>query len=724
MALTPIAVESFAGLNLTDDPGTVGWGAAIDCLNVDLDRRGRVRSRDGYAKFTTAAAAGAYHALAPFYTTSGTKQLIGAFGGGSGAINALNTSGGIVAAQSAANSTYASIARHAAPGSEHAYVAASGTGAGTVYRWNGSAWSTPTWTGTTPTGRHLAVEASDNRLVCARYNGSAAGDNPSTVRFSDPGIPTTWGANNYVDFSPGDGEEIMALVAWHGQVFAFKQTKFTVFFGTSEDSSGNPIFNQRPAESQGLAGGAGGTAYRAVCVAPNGIYFANRRGIWSTQGNGAQLVSRKVDPIFRGDVEAFGPSALNQAAIDQCALLWHDEKLWFAYPSGSATTNDRILRFDPVADAWTLYDMPASAMASFRIGNAEEFVFCFSGGSTVNLSPPASPAAAQATNASTLTTNTTYYYKITALNAAGETTPSTEVSATTRTAPGTPGTPTLVAQDGGSLTGGATYYYKIVAYNETAATASVQSFVTLDTEGNGSVRVSWTAASGTVTGYRVYRGVSSGTFVRYASVGSGTLTYTDWGGTLAGDAVPVTGDAKAITLTWTAVTGATGYRVYRGTSAGSENVYYAPGNVVTYTDTNAASTGGSPPGSNTATTAGFDIARHSTSYTSDGGNGTSTGAGIVSRYRSGFSDLGQPDKLKKTVRQWQLRGSGAVNFSVSADSAVPIPTTGGGAKGAVTLGDPGWYSTSQAGRDFSWQVESDDSGSAWTLNAAVALVLL
>lgn len=64
--------------------------------------------------------------------------------------------------------------------------------------------------------------------------------------------------------------------------------------------------------------------------------------------------------------------------------------------------------------------------------------------------------------------------------------------------------------------------------------------------------------------------------------------------------VTTTGTTSSNTLTWTAVTGATSYRVYRGTSAAGENVYYTPGNVVTYVDTGAANTGGSPPAANTA----------------------------------------------------------------------------------------------------------------------------
>lgn len=66
--------------------------------------------------------------------------------------------------------------------------------------------------------------------------------------------------------------------------------------------------------------------------------------------------------------------------------------------------------------------------------------------------------------------------------------------------------------------------------------------------------------------------------------------------------VVTTGSTSTTTITWAAITGATGYRIYRGTSAGAENTYFAVGAVTTFTDTGAAGTGGTPPVSNTATT--------------------------------------------------------------------------------------------------------------------------
>jgi hypothetical protein len=55
------------------------------------------------------------------------------------------------------------------------------------------------------------------------------------------------------------------------------------------------------------------------------------------------------------------------------------------------------------------------------------------------------------------------------------------------------------------------------------------------------------------------------------------------------------------TLNWSAVTGATGYKVYRGTQSGGESVLVATlSTVTTYADTGSAGTAATPPFTNTA----------------------------------------------------------------------------------------------------------------------------
>src|SRR5581483_1413985 len=66
-------------------------------------------------------------------------------------------------------------------------------------------------------------------------------------------------------------------------------------------------------------------------------------------------------------------------------------------------------------------------------------------------------------------------------------------------------------------------------------------------------------------------------------------------GAEASYAVPAGTNTNQITLTWAAVPGATGYKVYRGTVANGELLLATLGNVVTYADTSNTTPSGAPP---------------------------------------------------------------------------------------------------------------------------------
>jgi fibronectin type 3 domain-containing protein len=196
-----------------------------------------------------------------------------------------------------------------------------------------------------------------------------------------------------------------------------------------------------------------------------------------------------------------------------------------------------------------------------------------------------------------VTNGATYYYKVTALNSVGESIRSNEMSATPFAV--APGAPTL----NGAIAG------------------------------TGTVALAWSPPSSNggsaITGYRIYRSTSSGSETLLTAVGNVT-SWTDTGVTngttyyykvsalnSAGESVssnersatptaaatapgpPTLTGASAgrhggVALTWSAPTSnggsaITGYRVYRGTSSGSETLLTTLGNVTSWTDANAAS---------------------------------------------------------------------------------------------------------------------------------------
>ena len=175
-----------------------------------------------------------------------------------------------------------------------------------------------------------------------------------------------------------------------------------------------------------------------------------------------------------------------------------------------------------------------------------------------------------------------------------------------------------------------TYYYVITAYDANGETGFSNEITGFVTGANRQVNLSWNAVAG-AAGYRVYRSTVSGGFSATSIVMDTTsLAYTDngeptlnaptvlaTGGTFAPGtyfyvvaAVNAAGETIAsnertavvglngrVSLTWTAVTGATGYRVYRSNVTG---IFASPSLVATVAGTGLIDTG-------TATTAGTPL---------------------------------------------------------------------------------------------------------------------
>lgn len=375
------------GLNLIDKPDTVDPAECIDALNVTFTDRGAIEQRAGYTHLTTAGLTNRVDSLEPFYTSTGTKQLLAGCGT---RLEAIETGGGVKASATGLTEGPWDFCRFGTPNEE---VAFAGNGKDTLREWTATEWKAPTATvdevaaKAMPKAKFLCVQSPDNRLVAAGYGTTTGGPNgttssPSTIYFAEKGNPKAWktagtatNPNNSVQLTPGDGEAITGAIAWQNFVFVFKETKFFVFFGNSTDSEGNPIFNYRPVDT-----GVGCVSPRSICADRNGVYFMGRQGIYRTTGQDPELLSRLVEPIWSSDISPFYTGGIiAQGSMTSCAATIHEEQLFFSFPT--ETANNRTLVYDPRANWWTLYNLPCSALASFRVGSQAELVFGYAAGS-------------------------------------------------------------------------------------------------------------------------------------------------------------------------------------------------------------------------------------------------------------------------------------------------------------------------------------------------------
>lgn len=342
MPTQPVTFERFGGLNLAD-PVEISAEQACDLLNVMTDGD-RLRTRPGYVSLVSAlpgSEVGQY--VAEFPASAGVVHLVVA---GSDKGHAYDNTGTLIASSPASGSALGSIAVVGTPTATAAYVAHVGFG---IRKWNGAAWSLPV---TAVQPAFLAVQTADNRLVAGRTTSTTS----SRVHFSDAGAPETFGVNNFVDLSPGDGEQIAGLVGWREQIFAFKRTKFYVFTGTGLSATGSPIFNYRPVTAKVGVGAAGATAQ--VCAGRDGVYFIGDDGVYRTTGGPAERVSRPLDywfgrrvlpscPTLTGlwDGDLGGASIVAFGGLVYCTLK----------AAGSPTT----LVLDEGTGAWTIYRFTA-----------------------------------------------------------------------------------------------------------------------------------------------------------------------------------------------------------------------------------------------------------------------------------------------------------------------------------------------------------------------------
>jgi hypothetical protein len=382
--LKPIQFNNFGGgLNLRDKADVVTDAEAIDLLNVDFTDVGAIRQRDGTALFTPSALTNSVDSLASYLRSDGTIDLLAGCGT---RLEALSTAGAVLASASGLSGGPWSFAQVAVPGSDLAYA---GNGTDTLRKWDGTTWTAPTATVdgvaglAMPKAGVLATTALSNRLIATGFgtlttggpNGAAT--NSARVYFSEPGAPESWVSTNWIDLDPGDGDPILGAVRWSNLVLIFKSRRFYVLTGEGLTADGGATFTSRAVDTAGVGLAAKG----ALAVGPDAVFFMDRTGVYATTGGAPALLSDKISPVWRGSPEVYFQSGtLNFAAIGQVRMGWHDGRLYVAYPSGTAIVNDRMLVYDTGHQWWTLYDLPASALVSFRSANRAELHYGYSSG--------------------------------------------------------------------------------------------------------------------------------------------------------------------------------------------------------------------------------------------------------------------------------------------------------------------------------------------------------
>lgn len=356
--LTASIIERFGGLDLRLDPGEAGADTAIDLMNVVLEP-GVVRTRDGLVQYAQGSDATALHGYCADYPADTNKILCQyAATGCSVAVVTGNTNPPSVVTSKAFASGSKITAYQAigTPTASSVYVA---NDAREVIKYDGT-----TLTSLGTVGRLLALSPTDNRLVVADVGAS----DQSKVKFSDPGAPETFSANNYVILTPGDGETIQAVATWREFVFVFKRSRFFVFYGQSVDATGQPIFNYRTVDGIGAISTG---SNNGVAATDDGVYFTSDDGVYRTTGGVAQKVSMPLDPWFRNDVlpgvngSPYFQAGLRPSLSMEPVMVSHEDSI-LVWPSPNWQNLWVLNRLSGQWTAWDFGNVTVDGMASLR----------------------------------------------------------------------------------------------------------------------------------------------------------------------------------------------------------------------------------------------------------------------------------------------------------------------------------------------------------------------
>lgn len=192
------------------------------------------------------------------------------------------------------------------------------------------------------------IETFNNQLFAGGFNpaflinplaGSVTKDSfdPDTVSYSQIGNYEKHDNDGFFSVRKGDGDIVSCIKAYFTDLLIFKVNSAHILSGDNPDN-----FVLREATSQ-----YGCLSANGACIFEQKLWFLDKKGIAEFNGANTQIISQKVEKIFL---------RMNITAARNCGYMIHVKErneVWCAIPIDGATTNNVIIIYDYVAQAWT-----------------------------------------------------------------------------------------------------------------------------------------------------------------------------------------------------------------------------------------------------------------------------------------------------------------------------------------------------------------------------------
>jgi hypothetical protein len=179
-------------------------------------------------------------------------------------------------------------------------------------------------------------------------------DNPHHLYWSKRFRPEAFPLENFIEVGNAD-DPIMQITPIAGVLGVF--TKATKYRATGNAASG---FVHWEALSH-----RGTLSPKSVVATDQGVIFVSPDGVWVTNFIASdQKLSEKIEGLFASsDADSnMTESTINKTYLDQVVGGFFKSKYYFCYPSGTATTCNRMAVYDFATHEWTIYDHAMSAI--------------------------------------------------------------------------------------------------------------------------------------------------------------------------------------------------------------------------------------------------------------------------------------------------------------------------------------------------------------------------
>lgn len=216
-----------------------------------------------------------------------------------------------------------------------------------------------------------STQGSDNALVTAAFNPylveyyanqlftAGFGVYPSRVVYSNPGTPEVANYTNFFDVSPNEPVPISGMKSFFTQLVIWKPSSTWALSGTGPDTfvltNISPIY--------------GLISSKASCVWNQQCWFLDRKGICQFDGASVAAISNKMQPFFE---------RMNVAAAVTQAIMIHVKErneVWCAIPIDGSATNNIIIIYDYLANAWSTRTCPPGTLTvlnTLTLGNNKQ----------------------------------------------------------------------------------------------------------------------------------------------------------------------------------------------------------------------------------------------------------------------------------------------------------------------------------------------------------------